>query len=316
MPAPRRRPTNTRPRRRYTTRRRNRRSAGRSFLLILLFLTGFALLYTFGGERFFGSNDTARPVSGYMHVHFIDVGQGHATLIQSPTHAVLIDGGEPRYGTHVVSYLRNAGVTRLDYVIATHPHSDHIGGLIQVLNQMEVGTVIMPDATNNTLTFERFMEAILNHNHQTRFVSAGDRLTAGDIDLAVLGPILRDTPWPVNQLNNASVVLHMQHGDMSFLFTGDVERTGEEAILANFRNIRADVLHVSHHGSNTSTTQAFLDAVSPLVAVISSGESNQHGHPHPAVLARLEAANVRILRNDELGDIVLQSTGTYIRLLD
>jgi len=283
--------------------------------LVLLFLAGFALLYTFAGDYLFGTDDTVLPVTGEVIVHFIDVGQGHATLIQSPDNAVLIDGGEARHGTHMVNYLRNAGVTRLDYVVATHPHADHIGGLIHVLNQMDVGTVIMPDATNNTVTFERFMEAILNHDHNVRFVTVGDQLNAGDIRLAVLGPILRDTPWPRNRLNDASVVLRMQHGQMAFLFTGDVERAGEEAMLASGRNLRADVLHVSHHGSNTSTIQAFLDAVSPSIAVISSGEGNTYGHPHPAVLARLEAANIRVLRNDQRGDILLKSTGTEIILL-
>ncbi|MCL2364620.1 MAG: MBL fold metallo-hydrolase [Defluviitaleaceae bacterium] len=315
MPTPRRRPParSTAPRRRRT-RRRNNRSAFRTFFLVLLFLAAFALLYTFAGDLF-GGDEAVQPVSGEVLVHFIDVGQGHATLVQSPNHAVLIDGGEPRYGTQVVNYLRNAGVTRLDYVVATHPHADHIGGLIHVLNQMEVGTVIMPDATNDTLTFERFMEAIINHDHNVRFVTAGDALNAGDIRMTVLGPVQRDTPWPRNQLNNASVVLRMQHGEMAFMFTGDVERAGEESMLASGRNLRADVLHVSHHGSNTSTIQAFLDAVSPSIAVISSGEGNTHGHPHPAVLTRLEAANVRILRNDERGDIILKSTGSEIILL-
>lgn len=306
------RPTMARPRRRPPNRGMTR-AANRSFFMIMIILAVFALLYTFGGDRF-GSGAPHLPEEGEIFVHFIDVGQGHAALVQSSDNSVLIDGGEPRYGQMLVTYLRNAGVTRLDYVVATHPHSDHIGGLISVLNQKEVGTVIMPDATHNTVAFENFLAAIENHNHNVRMVTVGDHLSAGIIQMAVLGPIARAAPWAAHELNNASVILHMVHGGTSFLFPGDAEREAEAAVLASGADIRSTVLLAGHHGSRTSTTQAFFDAVAPHVVVISSGAGNIHGHPHPEVIDRINAAGVRILRTDELGHILLSTNGEEIRL--
>jgi len=309
MPAPRKRRAVRRP----TVNRRVRRSSNLSTIFVLLLLVAFALIYTFGGH-FFTSGNPYFPEEGEIFVHFIDVGQGDATLIRTAHHAVLIDGGEPRYGQQIVRFLRDAGVTRLDYVVATHPHSDHIGGLIAVLNQKEVGQVIMPDATHNTVAFENFLAAIDNHHHRVRIVSVGDRLTAGLIDLHVLAPIVRDVPWATHELNDASVVLRMVYGTTSFLFTGDAERASEAAMLAGGHMLASTVLHVGHHGSQTSTTQAFLDAVNPVVAVISYGVGNQHGHPHPTVLARLYEAGVRILRTGELGNILLVTDGANVTL--
>jgi competence protein ComEC len=278
----------------------------------MIILAVFALIYTFGDR--FGQSTPFLPQEGEIFVHFIDVGQGHATLVQSMHHAVLIDGGEPRYGQMLVTYLRNAGVVRLDYVVATHPHSDHIGGLISVLNQKQVGTVIMPDATHNTVAFENFLSAIENHNHHVRIVSAGASFGAGLIQMSVLGPIERAAPWATHELNNASVVLRMVHGGTSFLFPGDAERESEAAILARGEDIRSTVLLAGHHGSRTSTTQDFLDAVEPSIVVISSGAGNIHGHPHAEVIDRLNAANIRILRTDEMGHILLSTNGEEIRL--
>jgi beta-lactamase superfamily II metal-dependent hydrolase len=281
----------------------------------MIVLAIFALVYFFGGDRLFPARTPFLPTGEHIFIHYIDVGQGNAVLIQSADHAVLIDAGEARYGTRVVTYLREAGVTRLDYVVATHPHSDHIGGLIAVINQKEVGYVIWPDATNNTVAFENLMAAIINHDINTRTVTAGDRINAGIIDLAVLAPAGQHVPRANNDLNNTSVALRLVYGDTAFLFTGDAERAAEEAMIAAGFNLRSTVLLAGHHGSNTSTTQAFLDAVDPLVVVISSGAGNTHGHPHPAVIARLEEHGVqRILRTDELGDILLTTDGMEVRL--
>jgi len=276
----------------------------------MIILIAFAVFFHFGGDRLFPGDNTHIPVQGEIFVHFIDVGQGDAVLIQSQDNAVLIDAGEPRYGQQVVTYLRNAGITRLDYIVATHPHSDHIGGLTHVINQLEVGRVIMPDATNNTVAFENFLTAIENHQVPVTIVSAGDEITSGIIHMSVLAPAAGTHA----NINNASVALRMVHGNTSFLFTGDAETASEQAMTAGGNTLRSTVLHVGHHGSRTSTTQEFLNAVSPVAAVITSGAGNTHGHPHRDVLDRLNAAGIRILRTDERGTIVFYTDGTEVRL--
>jgi len=278
--------------------------------MVMIILVAFSVLYHFGGDRFFPGRNTLTPAQGEILVHFIDVGQGDAVLIQSRDHAVLIDAGEPRYGQQVVTHLRDAGVTRLDYVVATHPHSDHIGGLTHVLNQLDVGRVIMPDAVNNTVAFENFLAAIENHSIPVTIASAGDEIAAGIIHMRVLAP----TEGPHPNINNASLVLRLTHGSTSFLFTGDAEAASEQAMLASGKTLRSTVLQVGHHGSRTSTSSEFMDAVRPVAAVISSGAGNTHGHPHRDVLDRLTAAGVRILRTDERGTILMSTDGNDIRL--
>jgi competence protein ComEC len=308
MPTPRKRPTAAR--RRQPAKRRSIVSANRSFFIIMVILALFAAVFTFFGDRFFPESTPNLPGQNEIFVHFINVGQGDATLIQSADHAVLIDGGEPRYGQQIVTYLRNAGVTRLDYVVATHPHSDHIGGLVTVLGNMDVRRVVMPDAANNTVAFENFLAAMENHDIPVTIPTVGDRLAAGIINMTVLAP----TAGTHANINNASIALRMVHGHTSFLFTGDAEAASEQAMLAGGHELRSTVLHVGHHGSRTSTSQAFLDAVSPVAAVISAGAGNIHNHPHRDVLDRLNAANVRILRTDERGTVVITTDGNDVRL--
>jgi len=283
--------------------------------MVLIVLAAFAVFFAAGGDRVFQRNMAFLPEYGEIIVHFIDVGQGDSTLIHTVGHAVLIDAGEPRYGRQVVQYLRSLGITHLDYVVATHPHSDHIGGLIQVLADKEIGTLLMPDAVNNTNAFENLLAAIENHNIHVRIPEIGDRVQAGIIDMVVLAPVAGHWPHTSN-LNNASIVLHMTHGNNSFLFTGDAERESEMAMIASGNRLHSTILQVGHHGSRTSTTQEFLNAVNPVAAVISLGEGNRHGHPHREVIDRLEAAGVTILRTDEMGTIIMSTTGDGVRLWD
>ena len=241
MPAPRRRNTLSAPRRRQPTRRPVNRAANRSFFMVAIILFVFAIMSTLFGDRFFST--VRQPADNIIYIQFIDVGQGDSTLIHTRNHAVLIDGGERRYGQRVISYIRRAGITRLDYVIATHPHSDHIGGLIHVLSQVEIGTLIMPDVTHNTETYLDFLAAIENHNIDVHFPEIGDRIVAGLIDMTVLAPLPGHHPI----LNDASVAVRMDYGNASFLFTGDAESASERAMVNGSIPINAHVLHVGHH---------------------------------------------------------------------
>lgn len=259
-----------------------------------------------GITGFFGGS--ANIAEGYVHVHFIDVGQGDAVLIHAAEGAVLIDGGDNPMGGRVLEYIRNQGIRELTYVIATHPHADHIGGLIAVVNEMPIGTLIMPQIAHNTRTFERFIDALENNDINVKAPVAGETFLVGDVVFTIIAPVYNHYA----NINDHSVSLRLVFGDISFVFTGDAEVASERDMVASGRNLSADVLHVGHHGSTTSTTEVFLDAVSPGIAVISVGADNGHGHPHGAVVTRLISHGVRIYRTDIHGNIVIVTDGENV----
>lgn len=245
--------------------------------------------------------------TGDVVVHFIDVGQGDATLIVAPGGAVLIDGGDNHMGSRVVDYLLSQNIRHLDYVIATHPHADHIGGLIDVINHLPINTVIIPEVVHTTRTFERFIDALENNEVNVAAPVAGGGFRLGDVRFTVLAP----NSSGHRNLNHYSIVLLMEYGSVSFLFTGDAEELTEREIIQN-HNIRADVLQVGHHGSFTSTTAEFLDEIRPKIGVISLGYNNRYGHPHNVVLNRLQERNILIYRTDYHGHVVISTDGRGI----
>jgi len=283
-------------------RRRGRRGAGSTFLIAFLFALAAAWYFVSFRDRPYAENSVV--------VYFMDVGQGDATLIRTRGGAVLIDGGDRHAGPIVARYLRDAGIRRIAYVVATHPHADHIGGLIDVLREFEVGTIIMPRVAHATLTFERFIEAIEENGAPVREPVVGDVIDVGGATFTIIAP---NSSGYAN-LNDYSVSMLMSYGAITFLFTGDAEATSEAEMLAGSRDLSARVLHVGHHGSRTSTTQPFLNAVSPEIAVISVGANNRFGHPHREVVNRLEAAGVAILRTDLDGTIVISTDGASLRV--
>ena len=237
-----------------------------------------------------------------MAVHFIDVGQGDSILAESGGHFLLIDAGENDQGDTVISYLEEAGVEALDYVIGTHPHSDHIGGLDDVIRAFDVETVILPPVEHTTKTFEDVLDAIEEKDLSITLPVPGDSYELGDAAFTILAP-QKDYG---DDLNNWSVGLRLACGDGAFVACGDAEAQAEEDMAASGLALSADVLKIGHHGSSTSTSNAFLKAVSPAFAVISCGEGNSYGHPHKETLEKLEAAGIQVLRTDLLGDITAQ----------
>jgi competence protein ComEC len=254
-----------------------------------------------------GSPESESPqvdTSAKLKVHFIDVGQGDAILIQTPSKNVLIDGGER--GTTVVEYLKKQGIGNLDLVIGTHPHADHIGGLINVFETIPVKEVIDPCIIHTTKTFEDYLTLIDKKDIIFTEGRAGMTRDLGD-GAALL--IVHPSSPVSSHINDASIVVRVTFGQVSFLFTGDVEQSGEEEILKRGYDLKSTVLKVGHHGSNTSTTLSFLNAISPEAAVIMVGKANRYGHPHEETLVRLINAKIDIYRTDIHGTLVITSDG-------
>jgi competence protein ComEC len=244
-----------------------------------------------------------------VYVHVIDVGQGDSILIEAPDGATaLIDGGYG--GSGALDYLQALGITHIDVLIATHPHADHIGGLIDVLRTLPVGGVWTSGASHTTGTFEQFLDAIADARAPYHEAKTGDTIVVGTLTLAVL----RSDPDATN-LNDTSLVLRLQHGQVSFLFTGDAERASEQALLTTNRAaLRATILKVGHHGSYTSSSPAFIDVVAPEVAIYSTGAANSYGHPHAETITTLERAGVRIYGTDHDGTVVVTTDGTHYQV--
>ncbi|SHN86587.1 ComEC/Rec2 family competence protein [Desulfitobacterium chlororespirans] len=247
--------------------------------------------------------------SGTLKVNFIDVGQADSILIQSGETAVLVDAGNNADGTLVVNYLKAQGVTKLAAAIATHPHEDHIGGMDDVLKSFQVDQFYMPNATSTTKTFEDMITAANASGAKKIQVKAGVALDVPGIAGTFLAPVNSGYA----DLNNYSAVLKITHGNTSFLLTGDAEDISENEMLRN-GNLQSTLLKVGHHGSDSSTTAAFLKAVSPKFAVISVGKGNTYGHPTDAVLSRLSSAGVQVYRTDQSGTIIATSDGTTITM--
>jgi len=243
---------------------------------------------------------------GDMKIHYIDVGQGDSELIQVDGKNILIDAGTS--DKKALNYLRSLGITTLDYVIATHPHEDHIGSMDDVINSFNVGTFYAPKVTHTTKTFENMVNALKNKNLKMTVPKVGDTLTIGNATLTFLAP----NSETYEDLNNYSIVCKLKYGNNSFLFEGDAEDVSENEILAKQLDIQADVIKVGHHGSHSSTTQAFLDKVSPKYAIISDEKNNDYGHPHKETLDKLNAKGIKTFRTDLNGTIIATSNGTDI----
>jgi beta-lactamase superfamily II metal-dependent hydrolase len=255
----------------------------------------------------------AAPLSSKeIRVHFINVGQADAILIQSATNAVLIDAGDRKTQDTVINYLREAGIKTLDYVIATHPHADHIGGMAAVIKLFRIKNVVMSDVFHTTATFDKLLTAIEKKGLKITMPNPGDKLTAGIINLTVLAPTRK-----FDDMNDMSIVVRMTHDETAILFAGDAEAASEREMLKSGRTLRADVLKAGHHGSRSSTTPAFLDAVNPSIVIVSCGRENSYKHPHPQFLATVGQPNrnITLLRTDEAGTIILKSDGQKISRL-
>ncbi len=240
-------------------------------------------------------------------VYFIDVGQADCALVTLNGKNMLIDGGNVEDGPDVVSFIKKLGITTLDYVIATHAHEDHAGGLGTIINNFTVKNVYSPVSTYSSTCFKEFVEAADKQCGVT-LCKQGMSFDLGGASAKVLWPIK-----PAEEdTNNTSIVLKLTYGDISFLFTGDLEHDAETRLVETGADLRADVLKVGHHGSDTSSSYLFLRSVLPQIGIISCGKDNSYGHPHDVILERYEQAEVKLLRTDEVGTVKISSDGTTI----
>lgn len=257
-----------------------------------------------------GESDGSPTVSsedaeGELRVRYLDVGQGDCTLVSCNGEYLLIDGGDSDHSSEVYSVLERLDVDCIDYIVATHPDADHIGGISGALNEADCGTFYCSVTSHDTETFEDMVSYL--GDTEITVPSAGDTFYLGAALVTFVGPVSN-----YDDTNNGSLVLRIDYGDTSFLFTGDAETESEDDMIAAGADLSADVLKVGHHGSRSSSSSEFLQEVDPEYAIISVGADNEYGHPTEEVLERLDSIGAEVYRTDEDGSVVVVSDGETI----
>ena len=242
-----------------------------------------------------------------LRVNYIDVGQGDSIFIQLPNkETMLIDAGEAYEVDNVINYLNNLGIKKIDYVVGTHPHTDHIGGLEEVINTFDVGAIYMPKVSSNSKTFEDLLTTISNKGLKVKTAKSGVVVLSEDnLKLEFIAPNSDN----YSNLNNYSAVLKLTYLDNTFLFMGDAETLSEDEITSD---VDADVIKVGHHGSDSSSSVEFVKKVSPEYAIIMVGEGNSYNHPYQSIIDRYESVGAKVLRTDLDGNIVCDSDGVDV----
>lgn len=272
------------------------------FLFIMLFLAFACVLYTMQEQA-----APAPAEGGGLEVHFIDVGQADSALVICDGHYMLIDGGNAEDSDLVYAYLERRGAKHLDCMVATHAHEDHIGGLSGALNYASVDTALCPVTEYSSKVFQNMVKYLREQGKSITVPRPGDSFDLGSARVEILGPVKE-----YDDANNTSIVLRIDYGETSFLFTGDMETGAEGDLLDSGADVGATVLKAGHHGSDTSTGYRFLREVMPQYAVISVGEGNKYGHPSDEVLSRFRDAGTEVYRTDMQGHIIAKSDGKTV----
>jgi competence protein ComEC len=273
-------------------------------LLLLFFLITTSLFSCSNKEKPFTNTNN-------LKVYYFDVGQGDSILIQVNNKNLLIDGGPKDAESRLIKDLKDFGVKKLDYVITTHPHEDHIGGMGQVIKNFDIGKFYAPKVTSNTKTFEYMVNQLNNKNLKINIIKPD---IGSDIDLGknTKVEIFSPNSSSYDNLNNYSPIIKISYKETSFLFTGDAEKLSEKEVLEKGYAIQSDVLKIGHHGSSSSTSKEFLNKVNPKMAVISVGKNNDYGHPHKETISSLKNKGIKYFRTDEEGTITLESDGKTV----
>lgn len=275
------------------------------FFILILF---FSISTFFIGRNFSNFKDSFQ--SNETLIHFINVGQGDAILLNNKNYNILIDSGSNDSSDYLISYIKSFNIKRLDYVIATHPHEDHIGAMDDIINNFHVDTFIAPNITTTDIDFINMVKALNHKNLKINVIE--DNLTINLFNNNFL-TFLWSGSLPADNINNNSLVLKYINENISFLFTGDIEEEVEAQLQAiNQTLLSSDVLKVAHHGSNSSSTLSFLTAVNPNISVITCGIGNNYGHPHKNTLTNLNNINSSVYRTDIQGNVIIKTDGSKL----
>ena len=272
-----------------------------TFLFIMLFL---ALAYVLYSQQ---AQTEPPPEGSSFEVHFIDVGQADSALVICDGHYMLIDGGNAEDSDLVYAYLERHGGEHLDYMVATHAHEDHIGGLSGALNYAKVDVAYCPVTEHDTKVFQNMVKYLGEQGKSLTVPEPGNKFDLGSAQVEILGPVRK-----YSDTNNTSIVLRIDYGETSFLFTGDMETNAEKDLIESGANLRATVLKAGHHGSGTSSSYQFLREVMPKYTVISVGEGNKYGHPDQEILSRYRDVGTEVYRTDMQGHIIAASDGKTV----
>lgn len=248
------------------------------------------------------------PEDSSFEIHFFDVGEADSALIECDGHYMLIDGGNLGSSSFLYAYLQEHGIDYLDFIVCSHAHADHVGGLAGALNYAAVGTAYAPVTEYDSRAFNSFVKYLNAQGKEITVSSPGDTIRLGIAKITFIGPV--DMSLAEINHNNASIILRIEYGATSFLFTGDAEIEEELSVIGTGTELGSTLLKVGHHGSYTSSSEAFIAAVDPDYAIISVGEDNEYGHPHEIALERLKQYCMEIYRTDVRGEIVCYSDGT------
>lgn len=284
-------------------------------VMLVVLASSFVLKFVFSDSNALfekvGLRAETTASENVMYVNFLDVGQGDCTLIVCGDTAILVDGGEKGMAQTVCNYIRNSNVEDIDCMIATHPHSDHIGSLSEIMTEFEVKNLIMPEIPKNiiptTATYKNFLKTVSGKVINIIPAQAGNTYSYGEVSVSILAPNNE-----YEDLNDMSVVTKITYGETSVMLTGDAGKDSENDIIKKNYDCKSDLLKIGHHGSRTSTSDKWLNTVKPEFAVISCGLNNDYGHPHKELLNRLEKHNVEYYRTDIIGNVVFKSDGKTI----
>ena len=241
--------------------------------------------------------------------HYIDVGQGDSIFIELPNkECMLIDAGERDYGKKVTQYIKQLGYNKIDYLVATHPHTDHIGGMREVVNNFDIGYIYMPKVTANTSNYINLLKSIDNKGLKIKTAKAGvDIINNDDYKISIIAP----NSDKYDDLNNYSAVIKLTYKNINYLYMADAEKLSEEEIKTD---VKADIIKVGHHGSLSSSSLAFIKKVKPSYAIIQVGHDNSYGHPNKNILNRYDVIGAKVYRTDLNGNIVVSTNGTEVSI--
>ena len=256
------------------------------------------------------TQDSKVPKDSKLMISYMDVGQGDAAYIKVNGNDILIDAGPRSNSKELLEQLKAKNIDDFELVIATHPHEDHIGGMVDVFKEYEVKAFYSPKITHTTKTYENLVKAVKNEGLKTKELKGGMVIDLGE---GAKFEVFTPQKSEYEELNDYSPIMKLSFGDTSYLFTGDAEKLAEEEALAKYKtSLDSDVIKFGHHGSSSSSSNAFIEAVSPKYGIISCAKDNKYGHPHRETLDIIKKYNIKTFRTDTDGEIILTSDGKSI----